>query len=150
MTNRLSEFFLMFYFTFHSRGPPVKNSPAIKESEYCHALIHRKEGDMIGELGNLGFTTCKFWFGKTGCHPLYDTVKIEALKQAENIEHPIIKNFVSQAKYQTWDPETFSDVCAKALETKDEKLLDYCNSVSAFEWKLLLDHCNLKTNPNSL
>ena len=98
----------------------------------------------------VGFSNCKFWFGKTGYHPLYDTVKIEALKQAENIEHPIIKNFVSQAKYQTWDPETFSDVCAKALETKDEKLVDYCNSVSAFEWKLLLDHCNLKTNPNSL
>ena len=30
-------------------------SPAIKESEYCHSLIHRKEGDLIGELGSLGF-----------------------------------------------------------------------------------------------
>ena len=36
-------------------GPPILNSPAIKESEYCHAMIHRKEGDFIGELGQLGF-----------------------------------------------------------------------------------------------
>ena len=122
-------------------------SPAIKESEYCHSLIHRKEGDLIGELGSLGFrlrpcvflpayyhttaqhffllfkylstnnntawesispscavidwkmkylqkdeisvillsagrqpngldfSNCKFWFGKTGFHPLYSVVK---------------------------------------------------------------------------
>ena len=36
--------------------PCVQNqeSPAMKESEYCHALIHRKEGDIIGELGAQG------------------------------------------------------------------------------------------------
>lgn len=96
----------------------------------------------------VGFSNCKFWFGKTGYHPLYDTVKVEALKQAENIQHPIIQNFVNQI--QVWDPATFSDVCSKALETKDQILLDYCNNVSAFEWKLLLDHCNVKTNPNPL
>jgi len=36
-------------------GPSIPNSPAAKESEYCHAMIHRKEGDFIGELGQLGF-----------------------------------------------------------------------------------------------
>jgi len=55
----------------HMSGPPIQGSPAIKESEYCHSLIHRKEGDIIGELGNQGFSNCKFWFGKTGYHPLY-------------------------------------------------------------------------------
>ena len=55
--------------------PKNIGSPAIKESEYCHSLIHRKEGDLIGELGSLGFSNCKFWFGKTGFHPLYNVVK---------------------------------------------------------------------------
>ena len=52
-------------------GPPILNSPAIKESEYCHAMVHRKEGEIFGELGMVGFNNCKFWFGKTGFHPLY-------------------------------------------------------------------------------
>lgn len=54
-----------------SNGPPILNSPAIKESEYCHAMVHRKEGEIFGELGMVGFNNCKFWFGKTGFHPLY-------------------------------------------------------------------------------
>merc|ERR1712062_155769 len=33
--------------------------------------IQGKEGDIIGELGNQGFSNCKFRFGKTGYHPLY-------------------------------------------------------------------------------
>jgi hypothetical protein len=54
---------------------PILNSPAIKESEYCHAMIHRKEGEFLGELGMIGFSSCNFWFQQTGHHPLYDVVK---------------------------------------------------------------------------
>ena len=43
-------------------------SPAIKESEYCHSLIHRKEGDIIGELGSLGFRLRPCVFLPAYCH----------------------------------------------------------------------------------
>ena len=31
----------------HFGGPAVKDSPAAKESEYCHALIHRYIGEYL-------------------------------------------------------------------------------------------------------
>ena len=65
----------------------------MKESEYCHSLIHRKEGDIIGELGNQGFNNCKFWFGKTGYHPLFKVVKNEALNMPKT-QNKIVNEFL--------------------------------------------------------
>ena len=49
-------------------GPPVKDSPASQESSYCHALVHRKEGEYDGELGLTGWSNSCFWFKTTGQH----------------------------------------------------------------------------------
>ena len=56
-------------------GPPIPDSPASHESRYCHALIHRKEGDNESEGGMVGWQNACFWFGQTGYHPLFPTVK---------------------------------------------------------------------------
>lgn len=126
-------------------GPPILSSPAIKESEYCHALVHRKEGEVMGELGMLGFSNCKFWFGKTGFHPLYQVVKNEALK-AEFPQNQVVTQFQQSLQKSQWDPETFSDLCAMALKSQDQELKAYCNDLAAKEWQLLLDHCNQIVN----
>ena len=75
-------------------------------------------------------------------------VKNETLKIAlEHDQNSVVKNFSNDLKKNDWDPDTFSDLCASALKMKDQELLNFCNTVSAFEWKLLLDHCNSVTNP---
>ena len=63
-------------------------------------------------------------------------------------EHPVLKIFSNDLTKNEWDPETFSDLCANALEMKDLQLLQFCDKVTQFEWKLLLDHCNAIVNPN--
>ena len=47
-------------------------------------MVHRKEGEFLGELGMVGFANCHFWFGKTGFHPLYQVVKENAIEIASN------------------------------------------------------------------
>lgn len=126
-------------------GPPILSSPAIKESEYCHALVHRKEGEITGELGMLGFSNCKFWFGKTGFHPLYQVVKKEALAP-KFPQHQVVTQFQQDLQGSQWDPDVFSDLCASALKSEDEQLKQYCNNLAAKEWKILLDHCNAIVN----
>jgi len=131
-----------------SGRPPIQGSPAIKESEYCHSLIHRKEGELIGELGNQGFNNCKFWFGKTGYHPLYNVVKNEALKMPKT-QHKIVNEFLDQLSENDWNPDVFTDLCASALKTKNEdmELYEFCSDLSGKEWKILMNYCNDTTNP---
>ena len=103
-----------------------------------------------GELDILGFSNCKFWFGQTGYHPLYEVVKKEALNM--NLEpfsgSRMVKEFVDKLKINDWDPEIFSDLCASALKSKDQDLVKFCDNLSTKEWQILLDFCNNKANPN--
>ena len=54
-------------------------------------MVHRKEGEFLGELGMVGFANCHFWFGKTGFHPLYQVVKENAIEIASN--HNTVRKF---------------------------------------------------------
>ena len=58
-----------------SAGPPILNSPASKESEYAHALVHRKEGGHLGELGMVGWDNACYWFGRTSYHDNFPEVR---------------------------------------------------------------------------
>ena len=59
-----------------SAGPPVLNSPASKESEYAHAMVHRKEGGHLGELGLVGWDNACYWFGRTSYHDNFPEVSL--------------------------------------------------------------------------
>ncbi len=133
-------------------GPPVLYSPVAKESEYCHALVHRKEGEYIGELGMLGFNNCDFWFGRTGYHPLYEVVKKEAIAigNVQKADNAKISRFVSDVSKMGWDPEIFNSLCANALKSKDQELIDFCNEIHAKEWNILMEKCNSIVNPGHL
>lgn len=41
-------------------GKPIVNSPAAAEASYVHAIIHRQEGQCIGEFGS-GFSNANYW-----------------------------------------------------------------------------------------
>ena len=109
----------------------------------------RKEGDIVGELGALGFSNCKFWFGKTGYHPLYEVVKKEALSMDYKTDDKLIQDFMGYISKNDWNPDIFSDLCASALKTKDQNLIGFCNELSGKEWQILMDSCNSNANPEN-
>merc|ERR1712232_1366233 len=51
-------------------GPPKTGGIAEHDASYLHALIHRREGDLIGEFGT-GFHNSNYWWGNTGVHPVF-------------------------------------------------------------------------------
>ena len=110
------------------------------------------EGDIMGELGMIGFNNCQFWFGKTAYHPLYEAVKNESMEMClkDYAKNKVVNDFVDQVKANVWDPVVFSDLCANALKSGDENLMKFCNELSGKEWQLLMDYCNSKANPVNL
>ena len=93
----------------------------------------------------VGFKNCKFWFGKTGFHPLYEKVKIEAIEKQS--KHKVVQEFQESLSKQTWHPDVFTDLCNLALDSKDQELIDYCDQISAKEWSILMQFINAKVNP---
>lgn len=127
-------------------GKPVLDSPASQESEYCHALVHRQEGEHVGELGMLGWSNACFWFSKTGRHQLFPSIKKNAIAIVKE-HYPDNMNYVEMLGGQNkdWDPDVFTELCQKAT-AGDKKLVNFCEKVINMEWKTLLDHCNEKIN----
>lgn len=131
-------------------GPPVLNSPAAQESEYCHALIHRKEGEYVGELGMVGWENCKFWFSRTGTHFLYPEVKTQVVEIAKLYQDKSenVVQFLNRIKNNPWDPDVLTALCAATVSHNDDKhMMEFCNKATNMEWKLLLDTCNSVVNP---
>ncbi|TRY69356.1 hypothetical protein TCAL_02468 [Tigriopus californicus] len=131
-------------------GQPIKDSPASHESKYAHAFVHRKEGDIHGELGMIGFDNACYWFGTTGYHPLYPVVKSRALDLAKHVDEDTQKLVLERLDGCDWYPDRFTKLCEMALKSKDDKLTSYCSEVTRMEWKLLLDVCNNIVNPSQL
>ena len=57
--------------------------------------------------------------------------------------------FLGHLSENDWNPDLFTDLCASSLKTKKEdiKLYEFCSELSGKEWKILMEHCNDKTNP---
>eukprot|EP01119_Soliformovum_irregulare_P013135 TRINITY_DN346_c0_g2_i1.p1 TRINITY_DN346_c0_g2~~TRINITY_DN346_c0_g2_i1.p1 ORF type:complete len:224 (+),score=31.73 TRINITY_DN346_c0_g2_i1:40-672(+) len=116
-------------------GPPIPRSPAKSESQYVHAMIHRREGDCEGEFGN-GFNNSKYWFSTLGSHHLFD-------QMPRVIETAITESQCDQfqLKNGTYKPSQFVDFCEDALGRKDVDAIRFCELVINREWRLLFDHC---------
>ena len=61
-------------------------------------------------------------------------------------QHPLVKKFSDDLTKNSWDPDTFSELCANGMKKQDSDLIKYCDEVSAKEWRILLDYCNNKAN----
>lgn len=84
-------------------GPPVEDSPAVREATFAHALIHRLEANHPGEFGT-GFHNSAFWFnylnGHFGGHEIYPRVRDAALAAAaapSAREHRLIQRWVLES-----------------------------------------------------
>merc|ERR1711871_489869 len=54
-------------------GPPIRGTAAEQDATYVHAMLHRQEGEFVGQEGGgtLGWDNADFWFSRVGRHPLH-------------------------------------------------------------------------------
>ena len=119
-------------------GRPIPGSAAAQDATYVHALLHRQEGEFVGQEGGgmVGWDNAAFWFSQVGRHPLYPAVLEGAARLAKG-------NRAAKAHVlrhgKGWKPRLFLELCQETQGT-DSKLAQFCRAVMNLEWRLLLDH----------
>ena len=119
---------------------------------YAHALVHRGEGQYVGEFGT-GWNNSQYWFANVpNKHPVYGTVSDAARSivtqrnsstSTDFGSHRRIVKFVGTmgGSKRMWNAGSFVDLCEIAVDNKDALLVNYCEQVINQEWKALLDFC---------
>jgi len=124
-------------------GLPKLRSTASREAKYCHVIVHRMEGENLGEFGS-GFNNSNYWLGQAFYH------------SGGMSEHPIfphlrrdVEDFVGdchdarcllRTMGPKWEPKLFNNLCEDALLTEDPELLEFCKKVQTRELQLLFEH----------
>lgn len=113
------------------------------DATYIHSLLHRLEGENIGELGLKGWSNADYWNDQLGNHPFFPSVlnySIE-LNQANNKYQNNVRlnKFVnSLSTTGQWDPSLLINLCIQSFRDYDEKSIEYCEAITTYEYRLLL------------
>lgn len=124
-------------------GAAIRGSPAKQGATYVHAMLHRHEGELVGQEGGgmVGWDNASFWFSQVGRHPLYARLRQEATVFAEG--SPALQQHLKGHR-NSWDPGRFLDLCRATVASGDADALQFCNQMLSVEWLLLLeDSCRL-------
>lgn len=117
-------------------GQPKHGSEMVVEASYCHHIIHRNEGEHLGEFGT-GFNNSGYWISRAGDHPLYLQLRAMADQLAEGCSEA---KSTMRAMGPTWKPKSFNSLCEEMLLLEEDELTDFVARVQASELRLLFDH----------
>jgi hypothetical protein len=111
---------LYLYFGCWDEGHTAADSVESPDGYFWHAIAHRQEPDA---------ENAKYWFGKTGTHPVFARLGMEAVNAGYDAR-------------REWDPFAFVDFCETAKRrgpgSREEKV---AMRVQLVEWQLLFDYC---------
>ncbi|CAE7449220.1 unnamed protein product [Symbiodinium pilosum] len=122
-------------------GPPKLGSTVFREAAYCHVIVHRMEGENLGEFGS-GFNNSKYWMGQAfslgaSQHPIFPQLR-------EDAEGFVGECHDSRCLLRTmgpkWEPSLFNKLCEDVLLTEDPATMEFCKAVQTRELQLLFEH----------
>jgi hypothetical protein len=120
---------LWLRFDFLDESHHVSQSIDTADGSFWHGIMHRREPD---------FANAKYWFRRTGEHPIYPRLA-EAARQLA-IEAKPDREAIFLTQQAKWDPLQFVDLCEFALDGSPP-LHTLCKRIQQAEWELLFDHC---------
>ncbi|ETO21961.1 hypothetical protein RFI_15243 [Reticulomyxa filosa] len=128
-------------------GDPIKNVDRNVGNLACyaHALVHRREGQNVGEFGT-GWNNSLYWFSNTnGIEEVGNDLQNMTVKIYNSEEkfgkNELLKNFVdSLTKSKKWDHSKFVHLCENAVKNKNDTNMQFCQQLINQEWKMLVDY----------
>ena len=118
---------LWLYHDFLDESHRISQSLHGREGSYWHGIMHRREGD---------FANAKYWFRRTGPHPIHEALNAGARSLARSIG----ADAAFHRSPSTWDAAAFVDLCAAACAGQNDAA-DLCRKIQEREWQLLFDYC---------
>ncbi|KAG5193167.1 hypothetical protein JKP88DRAFT_292024 [Tribonema minus] len=120
----------------------------VQEANYVHALLHRREGERVGELRLRGWSNSSYWWDQTGRHPLFESLQKKAEETSQDL--PAVRERlwgVQPPSAAAWDPDKMVMLMAAIKSGAPPELCTapvaaWCVGMQHFEWESLLLHCH--------
>ncbi|CAE7209545.1 unnamed protein product [Symbiodinium necroappetens] len=122
-------------------GPPKLGSTVFREAAYGQVIVHRMEGENLGEFGS-GNLSCRYWLGQAfSLGASQHTIFAELRKDAEGFVGTCHDSrCLLRTMGPKWEPSLFNKLCEDVLLTEDPDTLEFCKAVQTRELQLLFEH----------
>ena len=120
------------------------------DAVYTHALLHRLEGEHVGEANMRGWSNADYWNDQLGLHPLYPHIRtlvctsdtLATLAAASPRAEAFRAKFLaSDAAARPWEASAFLGLCIEGCRQQDVACVRFCEIVTLAEVRLLIEGC---------